>query len=178
MIRLCEEHVTTTSAYQIFEVFFFVCSKLYSLLKSRKCGDRQYLERRVNLVISSLGGRYIIFSKQDAQTNPPLEMGLILVFTKYPSGGCFETPHNVLIDKHTPVFLFMEAWSTFWRNSHICDCRRGLRCIALYHLVSGSVRVLEMPVGYTLAGLGAKLLFGILESHWCSKNTSKKKMKF
>ena len=119
MRRLCEEHVTTTSAYQIFEVVFFVCSKLYSLLKSRKCGVRQYFERWVNLVISSLGGRYIICSKQDAQQNPPWRWGLFWYSPNILVEAVFETPHNVLVDKHTPVFLFIEAWSTSWRNSHI-----------------------------------------------------------
>ena len=156
MRRLCEEHVTTTSAYQIFEVVFFCMLKIVFLLKSRKCGVRQYLERWVNLVISSLGGRYIICSKQDAQQNPPWRWGLCWYSPNILVEAVFETPHNVLVDKHTPVFLFIEAWSTSWRNSHICDCRHGLRCIALHHLVSGSVRVLEMPVGYTFSWTGCQ----------------------
>ena len=72
MTSLCEEHVTMTSAYQIFEVFY---AQDCILLKTYKCGDRQYVVRGANLVTPSLGGRYIIFQKQDTQANSPLEMG-------------------------------------------------------------------------------------------------------
>ena len=119
------------------------------------------------------------FFKQDAQQNPPWRWGLFWYSPNILVEAVFETPHNVLVDKHTPVFLFIEAWSTSWRNSHICDCRHGLRCIALHHLVSGSVRVLEMPVGYTFSWTGCQ---APLWNSWslidAPKYTNKKKINF
>ena len=118
MISLCEEHVTTTSAYQIFEVFFCML-KLYSLLKSRKCGDRQYLERWVNLVISSLVGDILFVQNKMTNKLPPGDGAYSGIHQNILVEAVLRPHINVLVDKHTPVFLFMQAWSTFWKNSHI-----------------------------------------------------------
>ena len=72
MTRLCEEHVTMTSAYQIFEVFY---AQDCILLKTYKCGDRQYVVRGANLVTPSLGGRYIIFQNKIPKQIPPWRWG-------------------------------------------------------------------------------------------------------
>ena len=88
MRRLCEEHVTTTSAYQIFEVVFFVCSNCI-LVEVKKMWSQAVFGKMSKSSHFFPGWEIYYLFKTRCPTKSPLEMGLILVFTKYPSGGCF-----------------------------------------------------------------------------------------
>ena len=62
-----------SSAYQIFEDFY---AQDYIFVEVKEMWRQAVRCKASNLVTPSLGGRYIIFSKQDTQANSPLEMGL------------------------------------------------------------------------------------------------------
>ena len=138
--------------------FFFVSSIVF-FVEVKKMWRQAVFGKMSKSSHFFLGGRYIICSKQDDQQNSPLEMGLILVFTKYPSGGCFETPHKCASwQAHTRVSFHAGLINLLKELSH-CDCRHGLRCIALYHWSLGPYGCYKCLLDTPSAGLGAKLLF-------------------
>ena len=89
MRRLCEEHVTTTSAYQICEVFFFCMLKIVFFVEVKKMWSQAVFEKMSKSSHFFPWWEIYYLFKTRCPTKSPLEMGLILVFTKYPSGGCF-----------------------------------------------------------------------------------------
>ena len=77
------------SAYQIFEDFY---GQDCIFVEVKEMWRQAVRCKASNLVTPSLGGRYIIFFKTRYPSKfPPGDGALffIMVFTKYPSGGCF-----------------------------------------------------------------------------------------
>ena len=153
----------------IFEIF--LCSSWINW-NQNGCRSRQHVvQESVSHFFSLVGD--ILFSKQNTQAEWPTGEGPSILQKWYSPNflvEAVETPHkSAILTAHHPCFS-SGAWSTSEWKPHIVGAGAASVALHSYHLVSESARVLEMPVGYTSAGLGAKLLFGILESHWCSKH--------
>ena len=119
MISLCEEHVTTTSAYQIFEVVFFVSSIVFFVEVKKMWRQAVFGKMSKSSHFFPWWEIYYLFKTRWPTKFPPGDGAYSGIHQNILVEAVLRPHINVLVDKHTPVFLFMQAWSTFWKNSHI-----------------------------------------------------------